>query len=243
MIIVNADDWGRSAPETDAAFACYANDRITSVTAMTFMEDSIRAARLAHGSGLAVGLHLNFSQPFSASDTPWRLAKRQERLCRFINSHRYALLVYNPRLRRDFIYSYQAQAEEFGLLYGRSPTHVDGHHHKHLCANVLFDRVLPSGQKVRRNFHFWPGEKGPINRLYRHLTDYLLARRYRVTDYFFALSQCLRQDRLARVLELARTHRVELMAHPASPAERESLMSTAYLSHLAGLERGNYSSI
>jgi predicted glycoside hydrolase/deacetylase ChbG (UPF0249 family) len=46
MLIINADDWGRSVAETDAALRCYREGRITSVNAMVFMQDSERAARL-----------------------------------------------------------------------------------------------------------------------------------------------------------------------------------------------------
>ena len=243
MIIVNADDWGRSVAETDAALACHLNRRITSVTAMAFMPDSDRAAELAMTHGIETGLHLNFSQPFSAGATPARVAARQERVCSFINAHKYAFLLYNPMLRRDFFYTYQAQIDEFYRLYRRLPSHVDGHHHKHLCGNVLLDDVIPAGMKLRRNFFFWPGEKGYVNRAYRKLTDHLLGRRYRLTDYFFALSQCLQDDRLRKVLQLARTHCVEVMTHPASVAERECLMSDGYMSLLTPLEPGTYSSL
>ena len=46
MLIINADDWGRSVAETDAALKCCKGGRITSLSAMAFMEDSERAADL-----------------------------------------------------------------------------------------------------------------------------------------------------------------------------------------------------
>jgi chitin disaccharide deacetylase len=243
MIIVNADDWGRSVAETDAALACHRRGRITSVTAMSFMADSERARDLALGHGISAGLHLNVSQPFSAATAPAALVSRQQRVCAFINAHKYAFLLYNPALRNDFVYTYEAQCEEFARLYGKAPSHIDGHHHKHLCSNLLLDRVIPKGKKVRRSFFFWPGEKGMVNRSYRRLIDHVLARRYRVTDYFFALSQCLQRDRLERVLALAKTSTVELMAHPANPREATCLMSDDYAAQLAGLDRGTYHSV
>jgi predicted glycoside hydrolase/deacetylase ChbG (UPF0249 family) len=42
MLIVNADDWGGSVAETDAALRCYRERRITSLTTMLFMQDSER---------------------------------------------------------------------------------------------------------------------------------------------------------------------------------------------------------
>lgn len=240
MLIMNADDWGRSAEETDTALACYASGRITSVTAMMFMPDAERAAELAREYGLEVGLHLNLSQTFGDARVPCEVATRQARVCHFINAGRYALLVYNPARRHDFIDTFRAQYDEFLRLYGRPPTHVDGHHHKHLCSNVLLDDVIPADHKVRRSLFFWPGEKSVLNRACRGITDRVLARRYRVTDYFFALSQCLRGDRLGRVLSLAASHSVELMTHPVNDCERAMLLSEDFQQQLAPLQRGSY---
>ena len=66
MLIVNADDWGRSVAETDAALTCFSQGRVTSVTAMTFMADSERAAGIALRHDIPVGLHLNFTEPLTA---------------------------------------------------------------------------------------------------------------------------------------------------------------------------------
>ena len=55
MLIINADDFGRSVAETDAALRCYVAGRITSVSAMVFMADSERSAELAKENALAVG--------------------------------------------------------------------------------------------------------------------------------------------------------------------------------------------
>ena len=242
MIIVNADDWGRSRSETDAALLCYKAGRVTSVSAMVFMEDSGRAAQLAHESGIDVGLHLNLTQPFSGQHVG-RLRESHDRIVRFLTGSRYALLVYNPALRHEFRRVYEAQFEEFVRLYGKSPSHIDGHHHQHLCTNMLLDRIIPSGEKVRRNFHFWPGEKSVANRTYRRLVDWSLARRYRVVDFFFALSRCLQDDRLARIATLARAATVEVMAHPASAVEFACLMSESYDVHFEGVTKGSYSSV
>ncbi|HOY59397.1 MAG TPA: ChbG/HpnK family deacetylase, partial [Verrucomicrobiota bacterium] len=128
MLIVNADDWGGWRTATDAALTCYEKGRITSVSAMVFMDDSERAARLAQRSGLDVGLHLNLSQEFTGSthSVP-RLAESQRAIVRFLRSSKYALLFYHPFLRRQFRHVFEAQLEEFFRLYGRPPSHFDGH--------------------------------------------------------------------------------------------------------------------
>jgi predicted glycoside hydrolase/deacetylase ChbG (UPF0249 family) len=214
MLIINADDWGSSREATDMMVACFNKGRVTSASGMVFMEDSERAAGLAKEHGLDVGLHLNFTHEFTARNVPLRLRESQNRVARFLTRNKYAQLLYNLALRRDFQYVYQAQAEEFFKLYGSRPSHFDGHHHMHLCTNMLVDAFIPSGERVRRSFSFWPGEKSVVNRAYRSLVDCRLARSYRLTGFFFSLLQCLKNDRFGRVTELARIGKVESMTHP-----------------------------
>jgi hypothetical protein len=89
----------------------------------------------------------------------------------------------------------------------------------HLCANILFSRLLPSGTIVRRNFSFQPGEKSLANRMYRKTMDQILARRYRLVDFLFNLLPLQPVDRLQRILSLARQSVVELETHPINPEE------------------------
>jgi predicted glycoside hydrolase/deacetylase ChbG (UPF0249 family) len=243
LIIINADDWGGWKSATNAALACYEQKRISSVTAMMFMEDSERAAELAKAAGLDVGLHLNFNQSFSSRNCPPLLARQQDCTRRFLKRSKYAQLFYNPFLRKQFRYVYQAQVEEFHRLYGKPPSHMDGHQHMHLCSNMLLDGIIPRGQKVRRSFSFWPGEKSSFNRIYRSAVDRMLARRYRTTDYFFSLAQCLQFNRLPRVEEVAKTANVELMAHPEKPEEYQWLMSDDCAAMLRRLRVVSYAAL
>ena len=240
MLIINADDWGRSVPETDAAFRCYKEGRITSISAMVFMEDSERAAELAKDNKLDVGLHLNFTEPFTGKNHPAKLGVYHGRIIRYLRGNNYAQLVYNPFLRREFAYSYEAQAAEFLRLFGRPPSHIDGHHHMHLCANMLLGKLIPVGVKMRRNFSFWPGQKSLLNRSYRAFVDRWLARRYQLADYFFDLTQCIWDGKLDRVAVLAKSNNVELMTHPVVRAEAKFLMSDEFQLMLQRLEVGGY---
>ena len=243
MLIVNADDYGRSQAETDVTLRCYRDGRIMSASAMVFMADSARAAELAPDAGIDLGLHLNLSQPFTGEVRAKLLREYHDRVVRFITSTRYSRCVYHPTLRRQFRYVYEAQFDEFVRLYGCQPSHIDGHHHTHLCTNMLLDGVIPAQQKVRRSFSFRPGEKNVLNRAYRQLIDLSLARRYRLTDFFFSLYQCLQENRLARVFELSQSAFVELMTHPANPKDYEYLMSDAYRTALHQLETGTYAAL
>jgi predicted glycoside hydrolase/deacetylase ChbG (UPF0249 family) len=243
MIIVNADDWGRSRPETDAAMSCFLKGRITSTTAMVFMEDSERAANLAKDVEIDVGLHLNLSQKFSGTSPKELLSKHHNSVVRFLTVTKYSQLIYNPVLREQFRHTFLAQLEEFIRLYRRMPSHIDGHHHKHLCSNMLLDNIIPPREIVRRNFSFLPEEKSFFNRAYRKMVDKYLSRNYRITDYFFALSHFLSPDCLTRITRLADDCVVELMTHPGQPEEFACLMSDSYKAFLGRIPSGTFASL
>lgn len=228
MLIVNADDWGMNRTSTDNSLSCFLNSRITSVSAMVFMADSERAADLAREYGLDTGLHLNFTRPFDMAGVSRRLTESQVRIGAFLRKSRYAALLYNPLLRRDFEYCFKAQQEEYERLYDGRPTHVDGHHHMHLCTNMLVARLIPAGWTVRRSFTFAPGEKSMVNRLYRNAVDAIIRRRYTCTDFFFSLQPKAGSERLRSVAALAKSGNVELMVHPERQEDFAYLMTPEF---------------
>jgi predicted glycoside hydrolase/deacetylase ChbG (UPF0249 family) len=240
MIIINADDWGRNTTATDNSMVCFKNGKITSVSAMVFMEDSNRAAALALENDLDVGLHLNFTTKFNQKNTSSKLLECQQRIAAFLQKNRYCFLLYNPILKRDFHYVFSAQYEEYIRLYHNKPTHIDGHHHMHLCTNVLFQRLIPRGSKVRRNFSFSSKEKSTVNRLYRSLVDRWLQRKYQCTDFFFSLVPMYKADRLREIVELSLVHNVELMVHPEKQDEYSYLLSFEYMEIIRNKRIGSY---
>jgi predicted glycoside hydrolase/deacetylase ChbG (UPF0249 family) len=218
-LIVNADDWGYDRKTTDRTLECVRCGSVSSVSAMVFMKDSERGAALAQEFGVDVGLHLNLTERFSADGISTQLVAHQGRISRFLRKHRYAQLMFHPVLTRSFQYVVAAQCEEFSRLYGKPPARVDGHHHMHLCANVLLGKLLPEGVTVRRNFSFLPGEKSVLNRLYRRMSDSVLMRRHRLTDCFFSLAPIHPTSRIQRILSLAHDAVVEVETHPVNSEE------------------------
>jgi hypothetical protein len=235
LLIINADDWGRNAETTARIADCVAAGTVSSVSAMVFMEDSERAAAIARDRGIDVGLHLNFTTPFSAADVPERLRSRQEEVRRYLRRHRLAPYIFNPRLMSAFEYVTAAQLDEFRRIYGTAPARLDGHHHMHLCANVLLGGLLPAGTLVRRNFCFEAGEKNLWNRSYRRLVDRLLARRHRLTDSFFSLAPLEPRARVQRIFSLARRAVVEVETHPVEADEYRFLNGREMFRHAEGL--------
>ena len=226
---VNADDWGRDRDNTDRTLQCVSRGTVNSVSAMVFMEDSERAASIARAKNVEAGLHLNLTTAFSAKDCPSKLLARQGDLARFLSGNRFAQVLYHPALAKSFEYVVSSQLDEFQRIYGDAPQRLDGHHHMHLCANVLLGRLLPAGTLVRRSFTFGPGEKAWINRCYRGLIDRLLAARHRTADCFFSLIPLNPPERLLRIFALAGSLRVEVETHPVNVEEFRFLMGDEVL--------------
>lgn len=219
LLIINADDWGRDRETTDRTLDCVLRGTVSSVSAMVLMEDSERAAAVAQERGIDAGLHLNFTAQFSAPNCPARLCEHQQAIASCMLRRRLNRVVFHPGLVTSFEYVVAAQLEEFHRLYGSDPKRIDGHHHMHLCTNVLLGRLLPAGTVVRRNFSFEIGEKGFVNRLYRKAVDRRLAQRHRLVDSFFSLQPLEPRARLERILSLASESVVEVETHPVETDE------------------------
>lgn len=224
-VIVNADDWGRDCETTCRILDCHRAGAVSSVSAMVFMTDSERAADVARQIGVDAGLHLNFTTPFSAKQLPPQLAEHQQEIARTLSRNKLAPALYHPRLTASFEYVANAQIEEYMRIYGGGPDRFDGHHHMHLCANVMCQNLLPAGSIVRRNLSFGPGEKQVVNRLYRQIQDRKLARRHRLADYFFDLHPAVPGERLQRIFALGAHFNVEIETHPIRDEEYKVLMN------------------
>jgi chitin disaccharide deacetylase len=235
MLIINADDWGRDRKTTDKISECIARGTVSTVSAMVFMQDSERAAGLALQRGIDAGLHLNFTTPFSTQACSPELIERQRELATYLLRYRLAQVILHPRLIRSFEYVVAKQLDEFRRLYGAEPNRIDGHHHMHLCANVLLGNLLPAGTIVRRNFSFQSGEKGWVNRFYRRAVDRRLARRHHVVDYLFSLQPLEPPSRLQRIFSVARQSVVELETHPINLEEFRFLTEGEILRRLGNL--------
>lgn len=223
-LIVNADDWGRDEETTTRILDCFRQGSISSVSAMVFMKDSECGAEIALAEGIDAGLHLNFTLGYSNHQRPAKLAEHQQRIVQTLLRHRWAGAMYYPWLAASFDYVVKAQIEEFERQYGASPARIDGHHHMHLCANVLGQRLLPKGIVVRRNLSFAPGEKSWLNRCYRARQDRRLARDHRMADFFFDLLPVKPASRLQNMRALAERANVEVETHPARGDEYNFLM-------------------
>lgn len=228
MLIITADDYGKNKNATDNILKCFLNKRISSASAMVFMEDSERAAQEALKSGLEIGLHLNFTMPFNSCNIDKELQNHQNEVISYLSKNKVAQIIYNPFLADSFKFLFLAQQEEFMRLYGRHPDFYNGHHHMHLCANMLIRNLIPKGARVRGTFTFESGEKSLFNLLYRKCLTLWISSRFHAPHGFFSIVPVQDFKRLENIINRAVRENIELEVHPENAEEIEFLLSDQY---------------
>jgi predicted glycoside hydrolase/deacetylase ChbG (UPF0249 family) len=133
------------------------------------------------------------------------------------------------------------QYEEYMRIYGKEPTQIDGHHHMHLCMNMLVSNLIPKGFRVRKSFTVSSKEKNILNRFYRYVVDARLLRRYTCTDCFFSVVPLDNRERLKNIVNIAWSRNVELMVHPEKIEEYNYLVADDYLQMISHVAKGSYS--
>jgi chitin disaccharide deacetylase len=246
LLIVNADDLGLGPEETDRILECFALGALTSATAMVWMEDSERAARLAREAALPVGLHLNLIEPFNGRDVPAAVAARQLRVVERLSAGDAAAHLYHPGWSRDFELCIADQLARFTQLYGRAPTHFDGHQHMHLALNALLARPLSPVKRCRAPLTRMPAESPAGKRAARAALGRLVRLRFTTTDWCFsirALEPRLGGDGRDGKLALAGRDSVEIMAHPGWPDELELLRTPEWRARIHRQRLGSFADL
>jgi predicted glycoside hydrolase/deacetylase ChbG (UPF0249 family) len=192
-----------------------------------------------------VGLHLNLVEEFSDPATPPAVRERQRRFIEYFRVLRLRRWVYDPRIRRDVDRLVADQFARFHELYGQPPTHLDGHHHCHLAANVLLSRAVPRGTKIR-NALSDAHRPNPVTDALRTARDKLLTLRYATTDHLFSVRSVwppFGDGGSLERLELSHTSTVEIMVHPAFADEYPELTSDGWRAALAGAPLGSFADL
>jgi predicted glycoside hydrolase/deacetylase ChbG (UPF0249 family) len=223
---------------TDVTLEYFRAGTVTSATAMMWMEDTERAAELALDAGLPTGLHLNLTQPFEGASAPPQVRERQLRLTERFQNLALLRWIYDPRMSGLVKSVVADQFERFQELYGRAPTHVDGHRQAHLALNVVLGSVLPEGIMLRRAKTM---RETPPRRL-RHA---LVSRRFHTTDVMLPIGDLYGDgpERLPERLAVAREHTVEVMTHPAWKQDREWLGSSEWAAAVSELPVGSFADL
>jgi predicted glycoside hydrolase/deacetylase ChbG (UPF0249 family) len=115
VLIVNADDFGRSRGVNRGVIRAHEEGIVTSATLMVRWASAEEAAAYARGRSLSVGLHLDLGE--------WEYRRGEWQ-------PRYEVLT-EPS-QEMVAEEIDRQLERFEALMGRAPTHLDSHQHVHL---------------------------------------------------------------------------------------------------------------
>lgn len=241
MLIVNADDWGLRREVTDSILECWRAGAITSASAMVHMSDSGRAFELAAAAGIPLGLHINLTTAFTATDVPGSRRQRQRQAGEYFagRGRRY---VFDPLARGLLDACVADQCSAFAESRGFPASHADGHQHVQVCPTVLSTRALGQIVSLRRAHGFLGRQPSRAKAMYRGAVNLLVRSRFRSVP-FLSLRDLHPAfggaNRLAELRALAEAGVVEVMVHPAWEDEREVLLSTEWLEWLGGLKTGS----
>ncbi|MGH2470921.1 MAG: carbohydrate deacetylase [Candidatus Limnocylindria bacterium] len=216
LLIVNADDFGRSAGVDDGIVRAHREGIVSSTTFMTNAPSTAHAASLARATPtLDLGVHLVLTYGRPLSD-PARIPS----LVREDGSFwRPSELLARPIDRNEALVEYHAQYARARELAGREPTHIDTHHwvHDHPALSwAVCELARATGAAARTHT--------PAQR------DEYRAKGVRTPDHFTREFQHPGHIEVADLLALLSRldHGVtELMCHPGEP-DPELVATSAY---------------
>ncbi len=214
LLIVNADDLGRTSGINAGVFEAHRRGIVTSATLMVaYAAAAEAAAELAANPDLGVGLHvaLTGGPPVlpakrlpSLVDGAGRLPRKPEGL--------------GSADPTEVLAEVRAQLDRFRRLTGRLPTHLDGHHHCHQVPAVL-DAVVA----VAREHGLPVRDAGQGMRA--RLEEAGLATTDRFVNRFYGDE--VRLDALLEILGELEPGSTEVMCHPGL-ADEELIAGSAY---------------
>jgi len=216
LLIVNADDFGRSAGVDDGIVRAHRGGIVTSATFMTNAPTTAHAASLARATPtLDLGVHLVVTYARPLSD-PARIPS----LVREDGSFwRPGELLARPIDRTEALNEYRAQYARARELVGREPTHIDTHHwvHDHPALSwAVVELARQTGVAARTHT--------PAQR------DEYRAKGVRTTDHFtreFQHPGHIGLDDLLALLARLEEGVTELMCHPGEP-DPDLVATSAY---------------
>ncbi len=160
LLIVNADDFGRTPGVTEGILQAHRRGIVTSTTTMVNLPHAAAAVRraLVEAPALGVGIHLNLTagQPV--------LPARDVSTLVDASGHFYPIRCLVPRRGdldlRQVRAELAAQIERF-RSWGCAPTHLDAHHHSVYLSPRFFRVLVGLAERYRLPIRYpWP--RGPI---------------------------------------------------------------------------------
>jgi predicted glycoside hydrolase/deacetylase ChbG (UPF0249 family) len=202
-LIVNADDFGRTAGINSGVVQAHERGIVTSATMMVNYAPAAEAAELARKNpSLGVGLHVALTggppalppaQIPSLVDFQGRLPPKPDGL--------------KDAKPEEVLAEARAQLRRFRELMGRDPTHMDSHHHSHRDSSAVLDALCTlaweTGIPIRNN------SPAVLERLRR---EGIRTNEHFVEEFY---DKGATLEQMIRILGELKPGTTELMCHPA----------------------------
>ena len=111
MLIITADDYGATRDTTLRTLSAFNAGAITSASLMVFMEDSEYGAGQALSYSLDIGIHLNFTTPFTGRNMSRSLITAQEEVGSYLLRNKLSQVLFNPILFSQFRLPYSSSVD------------------------------------------------------------------------------------------------------------------------------------
>jgi len=240
VLIVNADDYGRTPGVSAGILRAHLEGIVTTTTVMVNLPGAVEAVGKALTSaprlGLGVHLNLTFGEPVTPAADVLSLVDRRGQF------HSIQALVQNPSIveLKHVEREWKAQIDRF-LSTGAMLDHLDSHHHVSLLRPDLWDLYLELARSHRCGVRLsWPSEAdaGPLTdlssprlRRFAELEAPLRLASANVPhpDYFFGsfYGSTATLEHLLELLATLPEGASELMTHPGV-ADQGLLTSSGY---------------
>lgn len=222
-LIVNADDFGRSAEITSGIVAAFLHGIVTSASLMVTFPAFEMAADCVVKHRLHVGIHLNLTDGRPLSD-PQAVPSLVDQSGRFYAKNHFFL-----RLLQNLISLSEARREleaqvQRALLRGLRLDHLNGHHHIHavpklapLCCDLARSVGIKFVRSIARPDFFSPATAAFQQWVVFAASSKALRPNLRHPDHFWGFELMQRADKEAALLKIVDRLRPginELMCHP-----------------------------
>ncbi|MCD6119758.1 ChbG/HpnK family deacetylase [bacterium] len=207
LLIINADDFGRTPEISKGVLECAATGIVRSSTIMSNFVSESDISALAD-SDLSAGLHFNLT-----SGSPIALWPKD-----LIGKNGYFKKDIASDLPRELIEDEIYAQWDYLVSRGIRPTHIDSHHHVHAFATVF---AVVAEFALRRGVSVRPCNKD-VAMLLVHLGITAPAE---FSDSFFGLEN-LSKEGFLKILDACSSDSLEIMCHPGYSSRELALSST-----------------
>lgn len=230
-LIVNADDYGRSTGVARGIREAHRHGIVTSTTALlnrpTVEEDLRLARQTCPNLGLGVHLNLTSGEPILPASQVSSLVEGDGQ---FPTPERFPARLAHINLD-ELQAEWRAQIARFCRAVGRTPDHLDSHHHTSYTTPQIFSLMLDFATELRcairciAPIELDRASLSPVERETLAINEQLLAARGVPHTDFFAFSFYDQTTTRATLLGIVRTLRdgvTELMCHPGYADDLDS---------------------